>query len=857
MKTQISISLILIIIVTAFIFKKAESGMMLPLPGGNISDEFLIGAMSNGWDDNYHRLADTLNFNVWHRYNNGGYDNGSFWIKGWSEHDSLETPLNRYIGEIQQILGENQDYHMRTLMERPKTTRLAYGQRSDYQCEEEEHIANHDYWFYTFQDHGPGTDIPDSGAEVRFCRVENSTTQGSIWDNPGFVARRLKANNEQCNTNYGRWEGDNYYQWLIKPRIRIDSSFAATHPEAKVCKVIVINWNGDTIKQADIRARNFKFNLDSTYHGQYIEEYYFQSNLDTSRLMINSGNDFNPDNNFWAFSSRGNNTDPLQDICKADIQVYWYGNCDMWLDYVRVDNDVADGLFKGYYEGLDPNHPERQWLQWEAHDLVNGYTTPLRFYIEEFEFNNIPCMAYVSKRLSYYSGGAYTLMCDLNYTTYNAHLPLVNNYPQLDFDHVKRCLLDSVGSTELFAGSYALLGRDTAGLQANEDSRIPISLRYHDFNIEAGRLAIPVEPADYDNWLQRHFDTNWVTFHEGEFSYYMKMYDYLSKQKDIPFINLSQAHLWYTSGEKRREPTNEELEMMTDLAITYGSRGNLYFWYGGFNDAANHRYGYGLLDNESPVTPRYENAYGQEKWNKVKLLDSKLKTWGQYLMSFNNADRHSYIYRLESERDQMYRDNSYIHALRTFKPGEEQLDCSQDNLGFQNPEGLVFDCPDSTYLQAATFKPGSFQAYTNYFMVVNRRCSPIKEGYPDGKRNVRILFYQDYSAFEGYTNWEIIDLGNPDAEPIVFNKSVYALQDLGDYMPGEGRLYEIVPAVIRGGTLVGNENISGVEFTCLDTVYNNGYSITIGSGTTIHFTDSSKIIMNGGTFQMGGPNYSL
>jgi hypothetical protein len=39
-------------------------------------------------------------------------------------------------------------------------------------------------------------------------------------------------------------------------------------------------------------------------------------------------------------------------------------------------------------------------------------------------------------------------------------------------------------------------------------------------------------------------------------------------------------------------------------------------------------------------------------------------------------------------------------------------------------------------------------------------------------------------------------------------------------------------------------------------VYNNGHNITIGTNTHISFTDTSKIVMTGGTFTVGNPNSS-
>jgi hypothetical protein len=70
--------------------------------------------------------------------------------------------------------------------------------------------------------------------------------------------------------------------------------------------------------------------------------------------------------------------------------------------------------------------------------------------------------------------------------------------------------------------------------------------------------------------------------------------------------------------------------------------------------------------------------------------------------------------------------------------------------------------------------------------------------------------------------------------------------------PGEGKLFKLVPVPQSGGELVADEYIlSGEEFTCEDTVWTNGYNLTIEDGVTIHFSDSAKFVVNGGTFQLG------
>jgi hypothetical protein len=231
-------------------------------------------------------------------------------------------------------------------------------------------------------------------------------------------------------------------------------------------------------------------------------------------------------------------------------------------------------------------------------------------------------------------------------------------------------------------------------------------------------------------------------------------------------------------------------------------------------------------------------------------------------MSFDNANRHSYIYHNEAERTELTNPaKSYFKRVITYRPGTLQPSCPL-TPGFDSPPNIIYDCQEYTYVQVATFKASSIGTENaNYFMIVNRRCSPFVNDNNDenhgGKRKICLVFHANHPAFEGPNSWDIIDLGNPTAQHIQFDKTIEQLIDLGqDFDPGEGRLYKIVPTAQIGGNLFCDENISNEEFTCLDTVYNNGHNITIGSGTTIHFTDSSKFIMNGGTFQLGGPNYN-
>lgn len=418
-KTKIAVSLLLGLITLAFIFKNESTSpgaYISKPPAAPANNTFLIGAMTDGWQANYSKLTDTLHFNMWHRYITGGMESNGFNIHGWTASDELNAPINDYKTDIQNIIRDNDNNGMRTLMERPKITRLAFGERSDYQCEV---VPPGDpLWFYAYSNSEVNnqniTDVTDNDPDYGEGKVVKQCLKDPAINSPGnpvLICSGLKANREQVNMD-GRWEGDRSYGWIVKPRIRADKNYVDNHSDEPICRIDVINYDEDLIKSTIIRARNLK--ITGQYDGKYREDGFdFNSQLGDSDLTFEQPEaiNYNPRSAGW-FVPDG--------VCHVDFKVYWYGNCNMWIDYVRVDNDVADRLFKG----LDDI-----WLQWEATNIGNHTSSPYKFYIEEFEFNNIPCMSYVSRRLKSYNPNI-GLMCDLNYSNYNTMMP----FP--DWDHL-------------------------------------------------------------------------------------------------------------------------------------------------------------------------------------------------------------------------------------------------------------------------------------------------------------------------------------------------------------------------------------------------------------------------------------
>lgn len=849
MKTKLTVITLLVILALSFLYTSGKNEIAPPLPpaGNNISDSFLIGAIDDGWDLGFKYLKDSLGFNLWHKYCGSetiqGRNYPTGWIHNGAPNDKLFADSSAYVSQVIGVLNSISSNNMKAFMHRPKIEYLCSGQRSDYQCEEG--LLNTNLWYYAFNSHECGSDYQDTsvfgnGEKVRYCK-RDTNNQGN---NGGFVVRRLKANTEQCHkiNGDGGYRGDSECDWIIKPRIRVDSMFVrTTNDETPICKVIVLNQKSDTLKATILKAKNFKDDAGN-YDGKYKEEYRRfpgETNLTISADTSAWGDD-------WIFNARGNKAND-DSVSKADIQIYWYGNCDMWIDYVRVDNDIADELFKGN---------RNDWLQWEALNIAGHGDSPLQFYIELFEFNQIPCIAYVNRKLDSIVGKHFNVMAD-QLTYYQYHMPKANKGEIVTPEKIKTDYIDKTNSFQVFTGNpYPLTSAFPSGCgngSWDQYSRIPSTLP-----VTSGPniLAVPIPPANYDYWLQNLFDTvcSWYEVPgnrtdlgepiqlRGVFSYLMKRGNAVSKLSDKPFIAMLQAHQWVNENEVDREPTTEEQDLMTNLAVSYGAKGILYYWYGSNISYLNPdcEYTFGLMDTSSqlPQPPRYKNIYNQPKWERFKEMVKKLKKWGPTLISFDNVSTKSYIYRFDAERTDLL-NNTYFNEVYSYYP--------QNSL----PDAPNLDDVNNRYLQVSTFSKIVSTPYEKYFMITNRRCSPFRQDSNDngGRRKIKVKFDANSAEFAGFNNWNIINLEN-DSIILPFNKNVSSPLDLGWILPGEAILCKIAPVMVSGGTLVTNDSVN-TSFNCNAMVYNNGKNLTIGQNTSIYFSEGAGITMNGGYFTCG------
>jgi hypothetical protein len=340
------------------------------------SAQIRIGAydMQFSGNSNLYNDYQSLKFNLFHKYLGRVYENNHGVPIGWDyDLDKLNSPIGDYQSLVQNKLDYNFSYGLKTWMDRPKTLWLCFGQRSDYQCEDSCFLDSElqDYWFYTYKNVGTvginyiDNSVYGNGERVKYCKAN-----GSLMDpcnnevmnmSPGYVVKGLKANNEQVNIQEEcRWEHDNDYMWYIRPRIRIDKDFAnnPANRDKEICRIERYNFDGELLADPYIlRVRNFNDYGDIQYNGSYfLDNYYIRESWNDKKLEFNGMTcDMNPNKISWAYTSSY--------TCHADYAVKWSGECDMWIDYVRLENQTAKIL-------NDLNDPSHQtyldWISWEA-----------------------------------------------------------------------------------------------------------------------------------------------------------------------------------------------------------------------------------------------------------------------------------------------------------------------------------------------------------------------------------------------------------------------------------------------------------------------------------------------------------
>ena len=792
-----------------------------------MKDKFYIGYFSLPYESQFTSTGflndyKALSLNAIQGYGTKGADTDPSHLQG-----GFNDSLNTYSANVKSMIGKfNSTLNDRSmLLSREKITRPAYGQRSTYQTEygRSELVGNIKKPGYGYK-HGGGSYYAretwqgETGISGRYCQTGTHSAQ--------FIVDSLYENLEQVND-----VSDNHltsdrksmytdYRWYVKPRMRIPESFANNQSnwEKNVVRIDIYNFDGELLDSVNIKVRYF---LDDNleYGGNYLEIYKFDNPpYPLSILAV--------DLTVGAMTDEQGRTENLFDS-KVDYRVYWYGEVNVWLDYVRVEDEWAHFLFNPQLEtvGLPRKYFFNHKITEEVNAFSEGDSSLAYFYIDEYAYNNMPCIAEVNRIIKQTNSNTGLISVTCEECTKRG----LRNQPS--DDELYNSLYDKEINTDfMMVDKYPF----------TDAFPIPSNLNVPNPNLYAGTIHYTKasNPSSYNSYLNSHLISNNIIEQYRNVSEFVK-------EKDIVFSFASQIHnyekpmLCDSTAHSMREPTNEEISLQCYLALAYGAKNIFHFTYNTeryintscSNDSL---FLYGMLQTFNQ-SPRLYNYYNQNKWTGMKNLDSSLIKIGKYLY-----DQNSLVHDDNRTVDQEGLPFKYIKDIKSiYRDPSSPYNFTPTNLDLTKYWEFGF------FISNASIEPLD---KSKYFLAVNKRCTPEDAGANGDLRTLRIKF--DSAQLSGFNNWKIIE-AKTNAVIRTFDKDSNIYLFMGEFQPGEGKLFKLAPVMQEGGTLVTDENCSG-EFECRGEVSNNGKSITINPGTTINFENTSaRIVMNGGVFSTG------
>lgn len=639
------------------------------------------------------------------------------------------------------------------------TIRGSRGQQTIYQAEETD-LNSSPVSKYKYRNHVYGVDMTDNsqygnGERVRYFEA-TSTTQ----NNPDTVLKKADERLEQTGGIVG-WFTDKLYgtdsinTWYIKPKMRIDPTYAKNNPGDTVVKIEVRAYNGDVIRTVYLKCENF---LDGTgnYDGKYMEEF----NLPSQSLLqvladtvsgLNKGRDY----------GQG----PDSSKCKVDYRIYWLGKVSFWIDYVKVEDFYANKLFKGEYD---------QFMKGEMNNLLQNSNSDLMtsIFTEEIHTQNIPCMKYVNDSMKVWFPGKKNAR---TISLFNDRLIDAVNIKKETGKEKYRQYLEGVDPSVLIVNNnyqfWAYHGWSPHYyLPNNVDA---VSFPEYIFP-EAEKTAIYVKYAQektdintYNNYLQTTVLNTW--------SNSCKDANEVSKERNIDYWVVPQVHHWKNANTQwQREPLNEEYSAVVCVALAQGAKGIMGYDMVTFaHDALWEGYELSMLEwapNDVisfAKNKRKYNFYGQPKWSFLKELNAKIKRWGDILVS--SASTEGYNVSISGSG------HNFINDIKSFY--------RNSSMQYTNEDAIK-------YWEMGFFKPVDANDKSKYFMMVNRRCVPETSSGAGDLRELRIKF--DVVNLSGYNNWKVIDV-NTNQTVLTVNNNSGTFYNMGVFNPGEGKLYKLEP----------------------------------------------------------------
>ncbi len=489
----------------------------------------------------------------------------------------------------------------------------------------------------------------------------------------------------------------------------------------------------------------------------------------------------------------------------------------MWIDYVKVMDNVAEELM-----GTNPRI--RNTIKREMNDILNypdfNDTLLKGFYTEEIGYNNLRCIKYVQDFIQAESGynPDCKLICLINPISYQYNLKTKRNSDYSDY-------LNIGNPNALMLAWYPLEA------WGNPPPVLPNTIIEPYYFAQGTHDSIVEQITEYTNSLRVNYATytSYIQYKWDKYDTLLSLMQSKCIESGKEFHIVPQIHNLKCfdppTGQGLREPLNSEIGVLFCQSLCYGVKGILPFAFESFYFRDKQHYQFGMMDYPSfsgwgwMRDVRVKNFYNEPKWDYVKDLYAKIKIWGPVLANSTNTSGFS----VSAEGANHF----YIDGILSVDP---RINAQNETCVNDAPSYVWADCPDETYWEMGFFSSSDLN--TKYFMMVNRRCVPIHGDNEGDIRALRINF--DANELQGSNNWTISDFADP-RRAVIFDKNAAGYVDLykegnqlGYFLPGEGKLFKLEPTVKSGGTLVADEYIpAGGEFFCTDTVWTNGYDLTI------------------------------
>jgi parallel beta-helix repeat protein len=619
-----------------------------------------------------------------------------------------------------------------------------------------------------------------------FAVKATGTVDPSAWvcqkgiHSAGYMVQQPTPNNE---FHYG------HTNYTATFRLKIDDK---SNPSASVATLYVIgnDANGNVIFNNPSTLTESSFSSTNNYQSFTIP-FTVPQQSGSQRIDIKA--------------ARANVMTATSAVDHIDIQVYWYGNVDTWLDYVDVDDDVSLNLFAGQYDQL---------MHDDINDYLTGYYQVQRLYTRDEPFipSFLPYKYVDAKLKSWFPTGGLPRGRAITEDYWSGTIQ-------------NRFFLDAQPNEYIY---------ETQVFKADIPS--PSVEKAYNFGLIPDRTGIAAytTDADYTNAVQSRFDWLATAFKDvAEVTRNNSVEFWFSAHMDGVFRRSTGLYTKPASeggGPEWRPPTGNELNAIINCALAYGAKAIIPYPYGTDGGELNLTTDYvypglvskdtssdGKTRNHSGSTTRINLANGSlktiftgysEKWNVLSRINANLNVIGPTLAAITWQGTKSWSTGLTSGNWTGLVTNVSVSVTYYPLPTGATTMVSSTTIS-----PAAASAPN--FVETGHFKNGS----TDYLYLVNRRTGVLSQG---EAATITV-------SLNNSTSSEIYNVGTGTILIIPPNGSFTC-----SFVPGDAALFKISPA-----TWSGTKNIVN------SVTIPSGATLTVNAATVLNFATGDSLVATG------------